>query len=850
MLRKLTNLKFIEQAKKTVFWVPILTLIVGSAISLSLSSYIQKQELDFWKQDSYQQAHEAVNQIDLQLSNSLLRVQTYEEYFGGTKKSYTDDKAFISQALEYTVFHRLSIFRETLRPQGARAFKLIMRINKKSSELPPPMSNSYATSPDLAEAIQKFEMSSSYFMIVVFEYQNVVRFSVLMRSKSREDTYFIFSAPLLSILEKVDFGNLSSVEIFDINKNQNRWIVAQNGAVKTIGRVSAEGVSSKSKYFEFNFEKGLPQSGLGLGLQFNYVRVGGPLVSTARIVGALSLLLTIIISYLFYVLITSNRNANRMIIRKTIDLEKTAHDLQMALNGKSRFLGKISHEIRTPLNLILGMIDLCSESDIDNRLQGYLRSMKSSGGHLLTMIDDLINLSKAESNDLSYEGRQTHLIQFLGEVTKLIASDCHSKNLALYTYFDPELPKIIVCDPNRLRQILLNLLRNAFKYTSHGYLQVNVTNESSVKTENVKVRFEVKDTGIGIPPDKVSRIFDAFFQVENSNVFSDGGVGLGLSIVKDIVKKMNGQIHVHSIPEIGTLFQVDLEFEVFDGVSWLDGYIHDDALPKSIFIISTDPLFQRACSALARHPEISLSILPFSKEQKLPFEKFRELNSFVVLDTKTCGHYLPELLKFRKDKYILLVGPVKSKRGFTNDPIVASIDNVPILAHEILVSIGYSAKAHGKYSGKARAYIGAEKSFEVLMNQELKVVVADDDFGNIELYKAYFKKMRWSVEYALDGIQALAFYQARRPDLMIVDVRMPVMDGFQLIEKIRQHEAINDLGQVPIVLVTADLIDSTIERAKQFSGVYFLSKPIKKSVLLETIERVVASVSLELETSP
>lgn len=622
--------RWLSQLRRILFWIPILTLVVGFLISVSVYNHLQNLEFESRKQATLQQATETVNQVDLQLSNSLLRAQTYEESIGGYEKNYRISKAYISQTLEYTIFHRLSIFKYDTKSKVKNGFKLILRINKQDVTSTETIKNDYISSPELFEAIQNLIRSSSYHHALIFESKNEIRFAILMHSKFRKEVYFLFSTPLLSIFKKFNFDNLSKIIVYDLEKN-NQWMIMQKGEEKYISRISNNKSVSSHDEFEFNFDKGLPQSGLSLGLRFLYNQQSIPIITSARIVATLSFVLTIIISYLFYVLIASNRNANRLIIKKAVDLEKTAHDLQIALDTKSKFLGKVSHEIRTPLNLILGMIDLCSENDMDQKLQNYLKSMKSSGDHLLNMIDDLLELSKSEADSFSFERKKTNLVQFLTDIVKLIAFECRSKNLLIYTYFDPKLPQVIVCDPNRLRQVLLNLLRNAFKYTNEGHIELNVfLRNSNINTSSI--RFEVKDTGIGIQSDKLNKIFDAFFQVENPSTFAEGGVGLGLSIVKEIVKKMNGQIFVHSDPKSGSEFQVDLDFEVQNAHYWVDAYKLKNPVQKKLFIISADPLFQKTFSVLGTHPLVQLFPLVGSNESDWPLDRFSEENIFIIID--------------------------------------------------------------------------------------------------------------------------------------------------------------------------------------------------------------------------
>lgn len=568
---------------------------------------------------------------------------------------------------------------------------------------------------------------------------------------------------------------------------------------------------------------------LGLGLSLNH---------PDKTTSLLGVLLTLVISYLFYTLIHQNRLAKKLIISKTLDLEKTAHDLQEALNSKANFFGKISHEIRTPLNLILGMIDLATESNKDPAVQNYLKTMHSSGEHLLSMLDDLIELAQAEKNELTFQERTIYLAQFLGDVVRLAGLDCKQKGLQIYLHFDKNMPACIVTDPNRLRQILLNLLRNACKYTPEGFVILAVYATESLISQKVKLKFEIKDSGIGIQANHMNKVFDAFFQVENSKSYAEGGVGLGLSIVKDIVKKMQGRIHVDSVPKQGSIFTVELEFNRPERTDWYEIYRIDDDTKYTLVLLSRDAFLQKSFHALTHHHNIEEVIHLSDDFARVLFFTDPNKKFLVVLDPLTATLDLDILAKtFPHSVFVL----GQNKPALPSHASITYLNNVPFLAYELLTASGFTSR------NKQRKHVNNTEHGELQLDldqqtiapkENLSIIVADDDHGNIELYKAYFAKSTWMIQYNYDGLSAWKCFEKKLPDLLILDVRMPNMDGFELLEKIREYEKKRNIKPIPVILITADLLDYTSRTAKSFEEVTLLSKPIKKKLLFETIHNV------------
>lgn len=822
-------------------WIPILSFLVGTMLSVVIYRNLQQREQETLRNESSQRFQEMVNQLDLLFSNSILRIQSYEDYLGPRARAYERDARFVSQSLGYTLFQRLTIARYQHSEKPGTSYPLIqivLRIDSPQSTLNP-VNTKYMETPELLEACKRLIRNNGQQQAVVHTYHDMPRISFILRSKNDRDTFFVFTTPLTGVFAKSDLRPQESLVLTDSQTGLSWTILpdGQNNKKVTLNSTTPANEVDDEGYL---YASGLPQSGLKLNLRFNFEPHAESL-SLSVIAGLLTWVISLVISYLFYVLVRQNTLVTRLVIEKTHDLEKAHHELQETLLGKSRFLGNISHEIRTPLNLILGMIDLCEEEDVDHKISHYLSSMRSSGNHLLSMIEDLLELAKSESNDLQIQPKKVNLIQFLEELARIGGQDCLKKGLRFYTQWSADLPSGIICDPSRLRQILMNLLRNASKYTSEGHVILRVL-VASRDGHRAHLRFEVEDTGVGISEDKLGKIFDAFFQVEGSFALSEGGVGLGLAIVKELVRKLGGTLNVHSRPRMGSTFLVDLDFEVSDETPWLQIFKTVDSEPRHLTLVSDNPYWLNSLSVLAQHPLVSVNVVSpwdFAKGRRGETQE----GSCVVVDTASEGFNSELVNSLAGDEEVILVG--SKKDGFENKitgnfPV---LNNSPVLVTEILNLLGLSARVRKKKESLAPP--PAKADVPVLAN-EYSFIVADDDIGNQELYQAYFDKTPWKVTYTMNGQEALEAHLKAPADLLILDVRMPVMSGFEVVEKVRDLEHKKNLSEKPILLVTADALGGTGEKALTYKKVSFLTKPIKKTVLFEEIQRVLDKDSKNL----
>ncbi len=841
----------------------MLALICGTAISVYIYENLREREQQILKIDSIQRYKEMINQLDLLFSNSILRIQSYEDYLGSRPRAYKADAMFMRQALEYTIFQRFTIFEYNHRNEKGSQYpemRLLVRLDTKESVLDPlPATYKTIRSEVVKDAVKRMMDGNSMQKTILHNYSEVPRISFILRSRVNKDIFYIFTAPLSGIFAKTDLRPGESLDITD-SESGNTWRVeAQSDhrkVVKSGGPTSPADL--REGYHHYLYAEGLAQSGMKLVFAFNFKEPKSEL-SPSLIAGLMSFLITLLISYLFLVLVRQNSLVTKLVIEKTTDLEKAHHELQEVLLGKTRFLGNISHEIRTPLNLILGMIDLCEEEDKDKKITEYLRSMRASGNHLLSMIEDLLDLAKADSNDLQIHLKKFSLIQFLDETARIAGQDIMKKNLRFYTEFAADLPVSIQCDPSRLRQILMNLLRNACKYTNEGHVTFRVSRLGGIGSRTT-LRFEVEDTGVGIPEDKLGKVFDAFFQVEGSYLLAEGGVGLGLAIVKEIVRKLGGRLTVQSKARMGSNFTVDLEVESLESAAWLPAFKPADDQPVELMVISRDGNWQNSLQLLSAQPQIHLNyVAPENAQDYIQTHPQREPR-WILVDATLDGFSMALVKYDAKAGRVIIAGHKKNLLDAAGDPQISVIDNSPLLVSDILGAIGFTnrakkrsdkkeasgaAMAAGEPTGESGAVPAAGAAVVAkpvvpsgVTQKPISLIVADDDIGNKELYMAYFETTPWNIDFAMNGKEAWDLYLNRPSDILVLDLRMPVMDGFEVVEKVREHEQQNHLPSKPILLVTADALDTTAEKALSLPKVSFLTKPIKKSVLFASIEKV------------
>lgn len=504
---------------------------------------------------------------------------------------------------------------------------------------------------------------------------------------------------------------------------------------------------------------------------------------------------------------------------------------------KSDFLASMSHEIRTPLTAIIGMAELLSDTKLSNDQEKYVKVFRRAGDTLLSLVNDILDLSKIEAEQLVLEHIPFDLLDVLEESVEIYAIKAAENNVELISSVDPRSDTKRIGDPARLRQIILNLISNAIKFTDNGHILVMVQDSNTDK-----VQISVTDTGIGIPEEKLQAIFASFTQADSSTTRKYGGTGLGLTISKRLVEMMDGRIWVESEEGVGSTFSISMNLPVNKSATKSDlpisGFLED----KTILILDGN-----------QHNRIKISMVLSAfgakcteSEECLPLEDLYNSSSgkskyeYIFLDYKILREDCVEKITALKDtdsntKIIAMLEPVSLHQQINkiNDLNLDSYLTKPIKQSELLHI--FSTKAEKKEeSHVATEHINSEIDESAV--EEKRILLVEDNEDNRMLVRTYLKKLPYIIDEAENGKIAVDMYRENTYNLILMDVQMPIMDGHEATRTIRVLEADGGRPVTPIIALTAHAIKEEIDKCMDAGCDTHVGKPIKKATLLGVIE--------------
>jgi len=510
-----------------------------------------------------------------------------------------------------------------------------------------------------------------------------------------------------------------------------------------------------------------------------------------------------------------------------VENSRLYYNAQEASRAKSAFLATVSHEIRTPLNAIVGFTSLLLDSKLSYDQKDYTQSIRVSSNTLLSLINDILDVSKIEAGKLVLESTEFDLRSIYADVVDIIADTVTQKKLELVSFIDPQIPRSLKGDPARLKQIFLNLLHNAIKFTSAG--NISVRGQLSSSRENrMKIRFEIQDTGIGIEPQLLGYLFKPFSQVDSSTTRRYGGTGLGLSICKQLVESMGGEVGVTSVPGQGSTFWFDIELEAMNREP------AGDLLPSSL--INRSVLIFVKNQALQEFLELQLEELKlkpyFVSSDEMEFA--RSLDPLVIIFDQINFPFSPELqTQILRD----------ASRNF-EIPLIHLVDRSYNLAHLSPVQrINYLKKPVLQQNLQKCILevlhlvdIQAEEPTPNPQGQILRfgvnkprVLLVEDNAINQRVALLMLEKIGCNVDVAANGIEALKSLELFSYDLIFMDCQMPEMDGYEATRNIRRMS--NPTAEIPIIALTANAFKEDQEKCLEAGMDDFVTKPVESGTL-------------------